>query len=116
MDPLHEFERQRRESHQRVRAIIAEGNPLIAAEFDKNMRDIETGVTHARNIWHSISPAQRRDLALIDAVKLEKWNLPTLRNLRRRGLITTDLDVKITEHGRFVLKFGPPSPASAARP
>lgn len=33
--------------------------------FDAAMRDHDTGVMRARNIWHSISPAQRRTLLFL---------------------------------------------------
>ena len=96
-----------------VRQVISEaGREDVLREFDKNMWDIETGVMQARNVWHSISPVQRRVLiALYEGRTLRRasWSksqfeavgmrtkgtdamgvicsMPTVKNLVARGLL-----------------------------
>lgn len=110
-DPVHEWEAKSREQHKRVREIISEtASGRMLAEFDRNMKDIQTGVTHARNVWHSISKAQRVALQRLDDGTWGIKSRATLRALMRRGLASWDEVLpQLTEHGRFVLKFGPPS-------
>lgn len=109
-DPFHEWETKSREQHSRVRQIIAESGPDALAEFDQRMKDVQTGVTHARNIWHSISKAQRVALEHLNENTWGLKNRATLRALMHRGLASWDEVLpQITEHGQFVLKFGKPA-------
>lgn len=63
---LQQIDYQSRQSRERVRSIVCEaGRPDVLEEFDRNMKDIDTGVTGARSAWHSISVAQRRALLLL---------------------------------------------------
>lgn len=51
---------------ERVRQILRdEGREDLVAEMDANLRDVRLGVTQAKNIWHSISPVQRRVMLLL---------------------------------------------------
>lgn len=141
--PIHDLERQQRASQERVREILCEeGRPDLVAEFDANMRDVETGVTHARNLWHSISPAQRAVLAhlpltgsnrlrraasgyVVDGPGLpmpKPVRLPTLRAMAARGLVDWDggafdpeAAAVLSEQGRFVLAKGRPDTTKPAR-
>lgn len=121
-----------------VRKLIADaGRPDVLAQYDQNMRDIDTGIAGARSTWHSISPAQRRALtALVNGDgKMQRRNgdspiydgnlyggrfygpicrLPTVRNLIARELLACEggafdpeCAVSITERGRFVVEHGP---------
>lgn len=97
-----------------VRQILVDsGRGEWVAEFDANMRDNRLGITHARNVWHSISDAQRRALLDLDAGRQPKVRtFATLRNLAHRGLI--DIEgcmmpgdpARLSEFGRFVLAKG----------
>lgn len=59
-DIQHLFDEKSRRDRERVRELIRkEGMPEILADFDQQMKDIDSGLTTARNVWHSISPAQR---------------------------------------------------------
>jgi hypothetical protein len=66
-DPiLQQIDYRSQQSRERVRAIIREaGRPDILTEFDRNMKDLDTGITSARSVWHSISAAQRRALMML---------------------------------------------------
>jgi hypothetical protein len=105
---LHEIERQSRIRTQRVRLMLLEEERLdILADFDRNMKDIQTGVSSARGIWHALSEAQRRvmrDLSEGRQSGKHRTHVP----LMKRNLIAWDsANMTLTEHGRFVLKFGP---------
>lgn len=99
------------------RAFLVDMGPRgIAAlkDYDRAMRDLDSGVSHARDIWHSISPAQRR--ALVEAAEGKQpkvRTIATLRNLADRDLLawdggafTPEARVVITERGLFVLRHG----------
>lgn len=135
---IHDLERQQRASHERVREILREeGREDLVAEFDANMRDVETGIYRARNLWHSISPAQRAVLAhfpLTSGNRLRRAHsgyvvdgpglplprpvrLSTLRAMADRGLVDWDggafdpeAAAVLSEQGRFVLAKGRPAP------
>ena len=52
-----------RREREAIRALCLEnGRPDLAADYDKNMRNLDLGITTAQNCWHSISGAQRRVL------------------------------------------------------
>lgn len=106
-DFLHHIEGEIIKRNKRVREIIAESGPEAVAEFDRNMKDIQTGVSHARNIWHSLSAAQRR--AMTDLSQRRRTaRHQTYVSLMRRELIDWHFtEIALTEHGRFVLKHGP---------
>lgn len=60
------IERDSIEKRQRTRQVILEaGRPDLAEELDRNMREIDNGVSGAKSAWHSISAAQRRALLLL---------------------------------------------------
>jgi hypothetical protein len=133
---LLEIERRRRESAARVLDILHEADrPDLAGELERNLRDIESGVSTARSIWHSISAAQRRVLVAMEPGRLvvrergssrqyegvganvdatgRLCDIRTLRNLCARDLIACDggafdpeAKFVLTEHGRFVLAHG----------
>lgn len=127
------FTRQR----ERVRQVLYEqGRPDLVAEFDRKMREIDTGIEGARNCWHSISEAQRRALTFASSVhgRLVKSALrrryigvpldpqpeapilvKTVRALCAHNLLAWDggafdpeAAAVITERGLFVLKHSPP--------
>jgi hypothetical protein len=132
---MQRLERESREKTERVREMLREGGHVDAlAEFDKNMRDLALGVTGARATWHSISPAQRRALALLcesprrfvrspgtvnyyDALGephaiARAAGLRTVRNLAARDLLEwnggafdPERVATLTERGRFVFKI-----------
>ncbi len=115
-----------------VREMLREaGRDDLLAEFDRKMRDIDTGVEGVRNCWHSISRAQRS--ALIDAarhggrlVREDKeyrhpgrspiWTPIRVRTVRvlcahellawDGGAFDPEAAAVITERGLFVLKHG----------
>ncbi|ACL60543.1 hypothetical protein [Methylobacterium nodulans] len=134
---LHQLEREIRAMTERVKQMLREkGRPDLLAELERNLRDVETGVSQARSAWHSISPAQRRVLeALGDGRRLVREGssrtvyeahgkphalrrvarLATVRNLAARGLVDWDggaFDPErravLSERGRFVLAKGRP--------
>lgn len=105
--------------------------PDVADRFMQRMRDLDLGLTGARAVWHSISPAQRHALSYIagHGGRLERHGkayqpvtgeaprrsirILTLRPLAERNLIAWDggafdpeQAVVLTERGRFVLKHG----------
>lgn len=125
------FARQREDMRQ---LLYAEGRPDLVEEFDRKMREIDTGINGARNCWHSISEAQRRVLNL---AATGRWlvrspgtnhfydahgephalsrvaGLKTVRNLCARellaydgGAIDPERKMVITERGLFVVKHG----------
>lgn len=134
-DILHQIERHFRERRERVRQVIlAQGRPDIVAEFDRDMKNLDSGITGARNCWNSISSAQRRVLQVMgqgrclrrtirnpnrfDAcgrgVVLDVCRLATARKLCAHELIhvnggATDPEAEfvMTERGKFVLRWGP---------
>jgi len=135
LDIEFEMEKQNRESHARVRALLqAEGRPDLAEELDQRLRDVNLGVARARSIWHSISAAQRALLTMMMAsgsklVRHDKTSfydlvagerlehrvtrLPTVRSLIGRDLLCCDggafdpeAVVILTEHARFVFEKG----------
>lgn len=108
--------------------LLEANRPDVLAEYDQAMRDLDTGVTGARNCWHSISPAQRLALTVADqhggrltregkAYYLRYGGVPyrpiyarTVRGLCGRDLMAWDgglpdpeLSAVVTERGRFVL-------------
>jgi len=120
-----------------VRQMIYEtGRPDLVAEFDQNMKDVASGVARARNIWHSISPAQKRVLARMGdgGNKLQRFErgmydvvnhlgsletgirLATVRSLAARSLLDwnggafdPEALAVLSEQGRFVLAHGRPA-------
>lgn len=107
-DILHRLEKQSRVRHARIRLMLLEAERLdILADYDQAMKDNQTGVSSARGIWHALSPAQRRALSDIEIKASNTHRLATRRALVARGLILAGEPDQITEHGRFVLKFGP---------
>ena len=112
--------------------LIESGRQDILDEFDRNMRDCDTGVIGARATWAALSAAQRRVITmladfggyLIRSSQTRYYlmaadgtanfcGLPTARNLVARSLLECDggaldpeLRLNITERGRFVRKFG----------
>ncbi len=115
--------------------LIESGRHDILEEFDRNMRDCDTGVIGARATWAALSAPQRRviialadfggylirssqtryDLMAADGtVRAPKFcGTPTARNIIARSLMECDggaldpeLRLNITERGRFVRKFG----------
>lgn len=136
-DVQHVIEIQSAEQRDEFRAWMlkwSETNPAARTaleHFDARMRDLATGVTGARSVWHSISQAQRRALesaeqhgGRLDRVGIEYRHcarhqpyLPiyvrTLRPLCSRDLFAWDggafdpeSAVVLTERGRFVLARG----------
>ncbi|TLX15761.1 hypothetical protein [Rhizobium sp. MHM7A] len=130
-----EIEKQNRESNARVRALLeAEGRPDLVAELDQRIRDVNLGLTQARNVWHSISPAQRTLLTLMmqvgsKLIREEKTSFydlvagpkverrvtrrPTVRSLISRDLLCCEggafdpeAVVVLTENARFVFEKG----------
>lgn len=99
-----------------VRRMMREaGRDDLVSELDARLRDIRLGISHARNVWHSISSAQRSVLLDLEAKRTPKvrtW--ATIRNLAVRGLVSIGGcmlpgdSVELTEHGRFVLAKGQP--------
>lgn len=134
-DVLHQLERHFRDSRERVRhMILAAGRPDILAEFDRDMKNLDTGITGAKNCWNSISSAQRTVLRIMGegrhlrrarcnpgrydacgrSVIPNVCRLATARKLCGHELIhvnggATDPEAGfvMTERGRFVLRWGP---------
>lgn len=101
-------------------------------DFDKAIRDINLGITGAKNAWHSITPAQRR--VLVTAAKRDgrvtregkeyrhdqgrhqlykPFYAATVRALCARELMAWDggafdpeASAVLTERGRFVVLHG----------
>lgn len=131
---MQDLERQSAERSVRLREMLyKEGRADLVAEYDKNMRELRTGLTGARSAWHSISPAQRQALEAAahvgalyrrytgtgycftpSGLGTKACGTATVRNLISRELLAVDggafdpeAKVVPTEHGRFVLKHGP---------
>lgn len=134
-DLLLRLDRESAQKTQRVREfLIAEGRPDLARDLDDKLRDIRLGVDRARSVWHSISPAQRRVLLLLNEGRYlrrpphsrtrcyafgepfamgDVCSIRTARALCSRELLAPDgtlLDPEakmvITEAGRFVVAHG----------
>lgn len=107
------------EREERFRRFMrSEGHVRALAEYNAKMREIRSGVDSAKNIWHSISSAQRRVLREMSKGWMPTARLPTMRSLCARDLVAPDgalLDPEskfaLTEHGRFVVAHGPQTPA-----
>lgn len=133
-DVLQWADRMAREQRARVRQVILDaGRPDVLADYDRDMRNLDLGITMARNVWHSLSSKQRfvlramgqgryllralRSAAQYDAVGrgaiMDICRLSTARKLCAHELIhvnggATDPEAEfvITERGSFVLKHG----------
>ncbi len=128
---MQDIERESRERSRTLREMLyREGRPDLVDEYDKSMKDLALGITTAKNIWHSISEAQRRTLEIVEpngvlrrlgrgGYGVGEWNglrvcgASTARNLIARDLLAVDGGVfdpecklVLTEHARFVLKHG----------
>lgn len=130
---LQEVERKSRESRARVRAML-KNRPDLLADYDRQMKEVDSGIAGAKSCWHSISSAQRTVLRIMgegrylrralrnpkryDAcgrgVILNVCRLATARKLCAHELIhvngsATDPEAEfvMTERGRFVLRWGP---------
>lgn len=119
-----------------VRQMLREGGRIdLLEEFDRKMREIDTGIEGARNCWHSISDAQRqvlRDMAESGGHLWQDPNNPTrfylhihgwavirigratVRALASRdllawegGALMPEAKATLTERGLFVVKHGP---------
>lgn len=104
--------------------IIERGTPEILADYDRQMWDIETGVSGARATWAALSSLQQRImLAMSHSGALRRLSprraafasgaaecrLPTVAALLARSLIEQDGSDRrhvLTPHGEFVLKRG----------
>jgi hypothetical protein len=140
-DVIHKIERQMAADRERVRELIKrEGTADDLDFYDQSMRDLDRGITQARNAWHSLSDAQQRVLAFLatDTVKLTKRvdskvydantgretiervaTLATIRAMAARELVQweggafdPESIVSLTERGRFVVDKGRPDKAS----
>jgi hypothetical protein len=138
---LHRLEAEEAEQHERIRQMIREeSGEAELARFDAKMRDVRSGVAHARMLWHSISDAQRRVLSDMERTRGHLWQnpnnphayflrlemgavcrigRPTVRALAARellawegGAFTPEAKAVITERGLFLVKHGP-TPQSA---
>jgi hypothetical protein len=137
---MQDLEREGRERTERIRQMLREeGRADLEAELDRNLRDVESGVTSARSTWHSISDAQRRVLILLaggpaslrrmkgstyDVVssvgsRATRIRLATVRNLASRGLLEwtggafdPEASARPTERMDFVMKHGRPEPGT----
>lgn len=112
--------------------LLNEAGAEAVARYDANLRLLDLGITRAQNVWHSITPKQRRTLIVTEQhggklgrigkeyrhVARHQRYVPiyvaTLRPLCERDLMAWDggaFDPEgaavITERGRFVLKHGP---------
>lgn len=105
------IEKDGRKKTEAVRQLLKdEGRLDIMAEFDAKMKAIANGTEHARNIWHSISAAQRSAMLAMERAPNCGFRKATQENLLRRGLAERVANIKdmknylqLTEHGRFVL-------------
>lgn len=131
------LEERSRAQIKRTRELLLEnGRPDLVRELDANLKDVRTGVSTARGIWHALSGAQRRVLCLLhntghklvrkphlrtfyDALgghadaETKAAGVRTVRALCSRELLACEgpaLDpekvVVLTDHGRFVLARG----------
>lgn len=124
---------------QAVRDMLLEsGRPDLVEELDARLRDVRLGFCSAQGTWHALSAAQRRVLqAMGEGRRLVRRHAPstrydavggradaiadlcrvaTVRNLASRELVAWeggafDPEAKavLTERGRFILRYGPPS-------
>lgn len=133
-----EIERRSQEQRERTRKLLLEsGRADLIIQLDQKYREIENGVDGAKSAWHSISQAQRRVLEIMGTGRCLRRSpgsrtryhaygephavgnvcgLPTVRNLCARdlchvdgGAIDPEAKIVLTERGKFVLKFGPPT-------
>lgn len=125
-----------RESQARTERVIAllreEGREDLVTDLEQRLRDIRLGTDSARNCWHSISPAQRRTLEVMEPGRRlvrrsyqknrydahgqpfamsDVCGAPTVGALLAHDLIAHDQTTKgfhlsLTERGRFVLAHG----------
>jgi len=132
-DVLDEYHAADRED---FRTYIASQGPKgveALARYDARMRDLDSGVMGARNAWHSISPAQKRVMLILDTRRClirgtsskrydahgelhalaNVCGIATVRNLAAHELVawdggTFDPERKavLTERGKFVLEHG----------
>lgn len=142
-DILARLEQENRERTERVREIIREsGRDDVLAEFDASLWRLNSGVERARNVWHSISPAQRRALGLLGAAHGQRAyreeirarylcpfgsivcrSAKTMRSLQRRQLVEwwgewgdPSRIAVLTGLGRFTLKYGPQANGPSTAP
>lgn len=120
---------------ERVMEVLREeGRADLAAEYAAKMRELDTGVLRARNVWQALSPAQRRVMEIMEpgrtlrrrdrlSSRYDAYGNPhaesnvcgvrTVRNLAARELVAweggafaPEARAVLTEHGRFVLRHG----------
>jgi hypothetical protein len=133
-DVLLAIERQSRQRTEAVKALLLhQGRPDLVVELEASLRDVRTGVSSARSVWHSISEAQRRTLGrLRDGASLVRrgakydavggrtdavaavCDIRTARALCAHELLACDGSTfdpearfALTERGRFVLSLTP---------
>lgn len=123
---------------QRTRDLLYEsGRPDLVEDLDRKLKADRLGITHAQSVWYSISPAQRRLIALLgiqnaslrrcgykatylvlsaqgEPLPVGKLFVRTIRSIERRGLLEwtggsfdPEISAVPTEHLRFVLHHGP---------
>lgn len=138
-----QIERRSQEQRQRTHKMLCDaGRADLAIQLEKKYREIDNGTDGARSTWHSISPAQRRVLEVMETgrrlvqrdyqkTRYDAYGEPeavgnvcgiaTVRNLCSRDLVHVDGGVKnpervivLTERGRFVLKHGRASDAGSS--
>lgn len=131
---MQEIERRSLDQQRRTRAMLyGAGRPDLVAELDRNLKEVRTGTSRARSIWHSISPKQR---AVLETMRGGRWlvrsgdtrwydakgtdgtvrkvcDIRTVRCLTARnlcqvngGAFDPESKVVLTEHGLFVLRLG----------
>ncbi len=136
---IHDIEREDLARRGRMEQILREeGRDDLVAEFRQNMRDVDTGVTRARNLWHTLTAAQRAALVGMQRTgnaRLKRMDcspmygidgpgvpldrpvrLATLRKLAAHDLVDWDggafdpeAGAVLNEQGRFVLAKGRPA-------
>lgn len=117
-EPLHDLmDEMHAADNEHFRSFLADEGPKgveALRRYDARVRDVETGVTGARNCWHALSPAQRRTLlflapgrVLVRSARLGGYydaaatapgvdtvakaaRLDTVRNVAARGLVAWD--------------------------
>lgn len=124
-----------RRKRERIRAmILGTSGEQALADFDREMRNLDLGITPARACWDALTGRQRRTVealrvgtALVRVGKSYRitpleylgavCSLATARALCRRELLAPDggaFDPKqrfvLTERGRFVLSYGRRAP------
>ena len=137
-DLEHRLEREARARQANIRLMIETSNhperERLLADFDRDMREVDTGIKQAQGTWWALSPLQWRVLAIVGAggYLLRQWGPPhwydfygwpegirklcdvrTVRNLCARDLMVVDggafdpeRKIVITERGSFVLRHG----------